>query len=150
MKKINLLLAMALGLFAMLTITAETASATNWIELPGTDGLRYIDADSAVKQGNTLIYWFMKMDSNGRFQGVPVSKSLAKVVVDLHTPRRSKWVLVVYFDANDQQIGSPFYNPNQNDWENASSSQNQYINFVLPYAKERQDTGAIPAAVSDH
>jgi len=143
------MLAMVLGLFIMLTITAGTAFATNWVEVPETDGRLYVDADSAVKQGSTLIYWELLVykpdDDTGSYYNVKPAKIAYKYEVDLRTPRKMRYVLIVHFDVNDRQIANPSYSVGN--W--ASVSGRKATDLAFSIAKEGRDTGAIPAPVSN-
>jgi hypothetical protein len=149
-KRTSLVLALVLGLFMLFIIaTGGAAFATNWVEVPESDGRLYVDADSVVKQGSAIIYWELlvyKPNDNSRSVGnVKVAKIAYKYEVDLRTPRKMRYVLIVDFDANDQQIGNPSYH--SGNW--ASVSGRKATILALSYAKEGQDTKAIPAPVSD-
>ena len=127
----------------------ETVFGTKWVEIPGTSGTSYIDAGSVVKQGNILIFWRLDVYTGpgGQYHGVVVAKSLMKAEIDLRVPRKNRLILTVNFDANDQQIAAPYYNP-ESRWLPVPG-QCPTLDLALSYAKERQDTGAIPALVSD-
>lgn len=148
MKKTSLVLAVVLGLFMLLTINAGTAFATNWIKIPfnSSDGTQvYVDADSAVKQGSTLIYWSLLVANNNNV-GVNVAKWAFKIEVDLRTPRKFRRILNVEFDANDQILSGPSNELNF-PWE--ATGDNPDFDFALSLAKEGRDTGSIPAPTSD-
>ena len=151
MKRTSLMLAIMSGLFMILTIAATTgtAFATNWVEVPGAEGRLYVDADSAVKQGSTMIYWellvYSPNDNTGSYNNVKVAKIAYKYEVDLRTPRKMRYVLIAHFDVNDRQIAGPSYHVGN--WSPVSGRKATDLAFSL--AKEGQDTGIIPPPVSD-
>jgi hypothetical protein len=136
---------MVLGLFVMLTVNAGTAFATKWVQFPRHQGRLYVDADSAVKQGSTLIYWSLLVANNNNV-GVNVAKWAFKIEVDLRTPRKFRRILNVEFDANDQILSGPSNELNF-PWE--ATGDNPDFDFALSLAKEGRDTGSIPAPTSD-
>jgi len=69
---------------------------------------------------------------------------MRKVETDLRTPRKGRALLDVHFDINDRQIGASVQHSS---WYTISDSPE--LNVALSYAKEGQDTGAIPAPVSN-
>ena len=134
--------------FCMLLLSSN-AFATNWVEVPGSNGITFVDADSAVKQGGSLIFWCMTLtpQNQGTRNNVLVRKMAEKFEVDLRTPRNARRLLTVVWDINDRQIGAPWPPDALNcNWFSASAW--PAIDVALPYAKEGQDAGAIPAPVS--
>jgi hypothetical protein len=140
-------------LLLCLFILSGTAFATNWVAVPGSNGDVYVDADSSVKQGSKLTFWFMNIshaDASGDWAKdlrngvlVNIAKNTYKIEADLRTPRKMRYIYIISWDRNDNRITKRAQNA---EW---ARGDNAIVDLALSLAKEGQDSVAEPPPVSD-
>ncbi len=155
MNRTKRLVTAVLGPLMLVALTAGSASAAQWVKLPGAARASYVDADSAVKHGDTLTYWILEDATSKYFlwdpplranQAPPFAKYVTKYEVDLRTPRHYRWVLRVFYDGKGQKLGTEVNSSHE--WWPVSGLGSD-VDVALSLAKEGNPTETIPAPTSD-
>ena len=143
----------------------EFAFATDWTPIPRSKGSAYIDTGSVYGQEDIISFWFLakrvKLDERDdkfaqslekrpdawTYQGKPFSMSIRKVEVDMSkTPRLTRSVFAMYFDADGKQVGET--ETTKGEWAPESGPRLWTDLLWLFFGKKGSDTGAIPALLA--
>ncbi len=134
----------------LLFLFSNSAFATHWVPLQYENESYWIDEDTAIKQGSTLIFWLLMddLDPGTLKHGILTAKQEFKFEVDLRTPEKIRSTMAIWFDFNDRRIRAPY--PALRPWGPLHADERPMIDLALSLAKEGLDTGVIPSSVSDH
>lgn len=154
MKKFFLVL-MAISL---LLITARTALATDWLEIPFSNEGAYLELHTVLVEDGIMSFWFMarKVDNPSDYQkkldnenkdawtinGHQFQVSVRKVEVKLET-HEVRSTFAAYFDQNGKQVGKE---PKASKWAPETGPRLWVDLMYRILAKEGHDTGMPPIA----
>lgn len=129
-----------------LIILVNSAFATNWVYVGRSDlfqGNVYIDADSILKEGPNLVFWYLERLDRPDMQGD--KKKMWKVEAKLTEPHQRKILERFSFDAE-----------NRENFHNTRADENFYvvekgsiayaeIEMAVACDKGEKDSGFVPA-----
>lgn len=153
-----------LALMMSMTIVADLAFATEWKEIPFSKGGAYIDADSVVKEGEIVSFWFLskkvelgekdtfaqsleKRPDAWMYKGMPFTMSIRKVEINtVKTPRETRSAFAMYFDSHGKQVGET--ETTKGNWVPESGPRLWADILYWRFGKEGRDMGKIPSLLA--